>query len=331
MSAPLRASRRPLVTAIVLVVLVAVLALLALGLGDYPLTPRQVIAAIVSDQGFDTRVVTQWRAPRVLAAIVFGAALGTSGALFQTLTRNPLGSPDIIGFSTGAYTGAIITITVLGTGVLSVSAGALIGGLATAFVVYVLAWRGGVQGFRLIVVGIGVTAMLSGLNTFLLLKAQTEVAMAASIWGAGSLGEVGWHEVVSALIPLAVLAAATALLAGPLRQLELGDDTARAHGTAVERTRLGVLVVGVALIALVTAETGPIAFVALAAPQLARRLCHGAGIPIGASALMGALLLLAADQIAQHVIPGAVPVGVITVVIGGVYLIALLIREARRP
>ncbi len=330
MSAPVCASRRPLVTAIVLAVVVAVLALLALGLGDYPLSPRQVIAAIVSDQGFDTRVVTQWRAPRVVAAIVFGAALGASGALFQTLTRNPLGSPDIIGFSTGAYTGAVITFTIIGTGVLSVSVGALVGGLATAFVVYVLAWRGGVQGFRLIVVGIAVTAMLSGLNTFLLLKAQTEVAMAASIWGAGSLAEVGWGEVVSALIPLIVLGGLTAVLVGPLRQLELGDDTARAHGTGVERTRLAVLVVGVALIALVTAATGPIAFVALAAPQLARRLCRSAGIPLGASALMGALLLLGADQVAQHVIPGTVPVGVVTVVIGGVYLIALLIHEARR-
>ncbi|WP_372698368.1 FecCD family ABC transporter permease [Arthrobacter sp. JSM 101049] len=325
-----RLARRALVVPGSLAAAVVLLALVALGLGDYPMNPGQVIAALGGNQGFASTIVLEWRLPRVLAAVVFGAALAVSGALFQTLTRNPLGSPDIIGFSTGAYTGAIISITLLGSQLVAEAAGALIGGLATALVVYLLAWRGGVQGFRLIIVGIAMTALLNSVNTYLLLRAQTEVAMAASIWGAGSISLVGWPETAFALVPLAVLGLATVVVVRPLRQLELGDDAARAHGVAAEPARLAILVIGVGLIATVTAIAGPIAFIALAAPQIARRLIRGAGIPLGASALTGALLLLGADQVAQHLVPGAVPVGVVTVVLGGIYLVALLVHEARK-
>ncbi|MBM6621712.1 iron chelate uptake ABC transporter family permease subunit [Micrococcaceae bacterium RIT802] len=326
----IRIPRRPLAVGAALAAAVLLLALVALGLGDYPLNLGQVISAMASDQGFASKIVLEWRLPRVVAAVAFGAALGVSGALFQTLTRNPLGSPDIIGFSTGAYTGAIISITVIGSNLVAETAGALVGGLATALVVYLLAWRGGVQGFRLIIVGIAVTALLNGVNTYLLLRAQTEVAMAASIWGAGSLSLVGWSETAFALVPLAVLGVATFAVVRPLRQLELGDDAAHAHGVAAEQARLAILVVGVGLIATVTAITGPIAFVALAAPQVARRLVRGAGIPLGAAALTGALLLLAADMVAQHLVSASVPVGVVTVVLGGIYLVALLVHEARK-
>lgn len=323
-------ARRSVIVGSIITLAVIALALASLALGDYPLSIPEVVAAIFTDQGFASKIVLEWRMPRVAAAIIFGAALGASGALFQTLTRNPLGSPDIIGFSTGSYTGAIIALTVVGSGVVSVSIGALAGGLLTALVVYLLAWRGGVQGFRLIVVGIAITALLTSVNTFLLLRAQVEVAMAASIWGAGSLSLVDWEDAITAFVPLAVLAIATFAVVRPLRQLELGDDAAHAHGVRTEATRLSVLIVGVALIAIVTAITGPIAFIALAAPQISRRLHRSAGIPIGGAALTGALLLLGADLIAGHLLPTAIPVGMVTVVIGGVYLIALLVQEARK-
>lgn len=323
-------SRRGLLVGVIASSGIIVVALTALTLGDYPLSVPEVIAALFSDQGFASRIVGEWRLPRIIAAIVFGAALGTSGALFQTLTRNPLGSPDIIGFSTGAYTGAIIVITMTGGGFVAVSAGAVAGGLASAAIVYLLAWRKGVQGFRLIIVGIAVTAVLSSVNTFLLLRAQTEVAMSASIWGAGSLSLVSWDQIFVTAIPLLLLAVATMIVVRPLRQLELGDDAAHAHGVRPEPVRLLVMVVGVALIAIVTAAAGPIAFIALAAPQVARRLSASAGIPVAGSAIVGAFLLLAADVIGQHVVPGSVPVGIVTVVIGGIYLIALLVNEARR-
>lgn len=322
--------RRGLILSAAVAVATVAIALLALCLGDYPLTLPEVATALFSDQGFATRIVTTWRLPRIVGAILFGAALGASGALFQTLTRNPLGSPDVIGFSTGAYTGAILVITLAGGSFVAVSAGALGGGLITALIVYLLAWRNGVQGFRLIIVGIAVTAVLSSLNTYLLLRAQTEVAMTASIWGAGTLSLVGWNEVAVAVGPLALFFIVTVVVTGPLRQLELGDDAARAHGVRTEATRLVVMFVGVALIAVVTAVSGPIAFIALAAPQIARRLNRSAGIPIGGSAAIGAFLLLSADVIAQHVVPGSVPVGIVTVVIGGIYLVVLLVHEARK-
>jgi iron complex transport system permease protein len=300
----LRVHRRAVFVCLLVVLATLALAVSSLCLGDYALSVPEVVTAMFGDEGFTTTLVREWRLPRVIAAIVFGAALAASGALFQTLTRNPLGSPDIIGFASGSYTGAIVAITLIGTNTFSSTAGALIGGLGTAVVVYLLAWRGGVQGFRLIIVGIAVTAVLQAVNTYLLLLAQTEVAMAASIWGAGSISLVGWDELGVSSILLALLGAATAFTLPSLRQLELGDDAALAHGVRLEPMRLTVLAVGVALVAVVTAITGPIAF--------------------------GALLLLAADFIAQHVLGGSVPVGVVTVVIGGAYLVALLIQEARK-
>jgi iron complex transport system permease protein len=323
--------RRQLVAVGVLALAIVVLALAALGTGDYPLSVVEVVRAMFApDGGFDTTIVLEWRLPRVLVALVFGAALALSGAIFQSLTRNPLGSPDIIGFATGSYTGALVVITLVGDSYFSTAGGAIVGGLLSAGAVYLLAYRRGIQGFRLIIVGIAVTAILHAFNTWLLLRAQVEVAMAASIWGAGSISLVGWKQAVPAFGVLAVLAVVVVALSGALRQLELGDDAAKAHGMRVEPARLALLVVGVALIAVVTASAGPVAFVALAAPQIAVRITKSAGLPLVASALTGALLLLAADFVAQHVLPSAVPVGMVTVVIGGLYLIGLLVGQARK-
>ncbi len=320
---------RGLVVTTVVTVIALALAVVALGLGDLPLSPGEVVQALFATDGsFTSTVVRDWRLPRVLGALVFGSALAVSGAVFQSLTRNPLGSPDVIGFATGAYTGALVALTVVGAGAVSASAGALVGGLLTAVVVYLLAYRRGMQGFRLIIVGIAVTAMLHAANLFLLLRAQQEVAMAAAIWGAGSLSLLGWPTLIPAIVGLLLCTPGLLLVPG-LRQLELGDDAAAGHGIAVERVRVGLVLFAVALVAIVTASTGPIAFVALAAPQVARRLARSAGIPLVSSAAVGALLMLGADLIAQHVLPVDVPVGIVTVVLGGVYLLTLLVQEAR--
>jgi iron complex transport system permease protein len=322
--------RRRGVATLTLAAVALVVALVALGIGDYPLSPLEVVRALTGSDGFASTIVLEWRLPRVLAALVFGAALGASGAIFQSLTRNPLGSPDVIGFSTGAYTGAIVVIVSGASSSLGTAGGALAGGLATALAVYLLAYRGGVHGLRLIIVGIGVTALLHSVNSWLLLRAQSEVALTASFWGAGSLALVGWSQLVPALVLLVVLTPLVMALSRPLRQLELGDDAARSHGLRAEGSRLALVVVGVALTAVVTASTGPIAFVALAAPQLARRLIRSAGVPLAAGALTGGVLLLVADLVAQHIASSPVPVGLVTLVIGGVYLITLLVGESRR-
>lgn len=307
------------------------LGVLGLALGEFPLSPTEVwLALFAGPDDFAHTVVVDWRMPRVLAGIAFGAALGASGAVFQSLTRNPLASPDIVGFSAGAHTGALIVIIVLGGSYLQVAAGALVGGIATALIVYVLAFKRGVQGFRLIIVGIAVSAMLASVNTWLSLTADLDTAMIAAVWGAGSLNGTTWQQAGIGSLLVLVLLGLTLTMGRPLRQLELGDDAASALGVRVEPARLALIFLSVALTAVVTAAAGPISFVALAAPQIARRLTRTPGVPLVASALMGAALLAASDFIALHALPTMLPVGTVTVVIGGGYLVWLLIHEARK-
>jgi iron complex transport system permease protein len=236
----------------------------------------------------------------------------------------------VIGFSSGSYTGALVVILVTGGSYLQLASGALLGGLATAVLVYVLAYRRGVQGFRLIIVGIGVSAMLRSLNTWLILRADLDQAMSAAAWGAGSLNGVSWDRVVLGGAVIVMLLASAGMLSRPMRQMELGDDAAASQGVRVSSARLALIVVGVALTATVTAASGPIAFVSLVAPQIARRLTRTAGITLAPAACVGALLLGIADFVAQHLAPTPLPVGVITVMVGGGYLGWLLFTETRR-
>ncbi|WP_159621487.1 FecCD family ABC transporter permease [Ruania rhizosphaerae] len=322
---------RSVVTVVVLAALAGTLALVALTLGDYPLTLEEVVLALTGqDAGMANLVVVEWRAPRALAALAFGAALGVSGAIFQSLTRNPLASPDIIGFATGSFTGALVVIVIIGGSYVQVAGGALVGGILTAAAVYALSYKRGVQGFRFIIVGIAVSAMLASLNTWLMLRAELEVAMSAAVWNAGSLNGITWAQAGAGSVAVVVLMLLAAAQSPGLRQIELGDDAAKALGVSVEPVRLGLVITGVALTAAVTAAAGPISFIALAAPQIARRLARTPGVTLAPAAAMGALLLLAADVLAQHALPSSLPVGVVTVVIGGSYLVWLLVHEARR-
>ena len=327
-----RLDLRTMVVCLVLAAVALAVGIVTLSSGDYPVPVPDVLRALLGQaDGRVHMVVVEWRLPRTALALLLGAALGISGAIFQSLTRNPLGSPDIIGFDAGAYTGALIVITVIGGGYLLTAGGALLGGLVTAALVYMLAYRRGVQGFRLIIVGIGVSAMLTALNTWMLLRAQLEVAMTAAMWGAGSLNGMSLERLGYASIILLVLIPLAFLMSRAMAQLELGDDAARALGVDAERNRLALLVIGVALTATVTATAGPIGFVALAAPQLARRLTGSPGVTMLPAAAMGALLLAAADYCAQRAFaPTQLPVGVVTVSLGGLYFVWLLLREARR-
>ncbi|MFJ6452916.1 iron-enterobactin ABC transporter permease [Paenarthrobacter sp. NPDC091669] len=331
-SLSLRFDVRSIHVCIPLILAALTVAVISLATGDYDVSVPQVLQAFTGDApGLAQTIVMEWRLPRVLAALVFGAALGMSGGIFQSMTRNPLGSPDIIGFNTGAYTGALIVMLTLGGGYLGIAAGALVGGILTALAVYLLAYRRGSQGFRLIIVGIGISAMLAAFNHWLILQAELEAALAAAVWGAGSLNGITWEQAAPAAVVVVVVGLATLAAARRMQLLEMGDDAARALGVRAEPTRLLLLILGVALTAAVTAVAGPIAFVALAAPQLARRLTRSAGITLVPSAVMGAFLLVASDLAAQRLFaPIQLPVGVVTVCIGGIYLVWLLAREARK-
>jgi len=331
-----RLEARVVVFVVAACVVAAALGVVALTLGDYRLTPGQVLRALAGDASDPLAefFVREQRAPRVVCALLVGAALAVSGAIIQQVSDNPLGSPDIVGFTVGAATGALVQITLLGGGADATAPAALVGGLLTALVVGALSWRGGrhggVPGVRLVLVGIGVAAVLQSVNSLLVVRADLSAAQDAAHWLAGSFNATTWTDVLRLAVVLAVVAPVTASLARTLPVLALGDDTARALGTRVERSRLGLVLCGVVLVAMATATAGPIAFIALAAPQLARRVTRTAGSGLVSAALMGAVLTLASDVAAQRLFaPTQLPVGVVSGSLGGVYLIWLLTREKR--
>jgi iron complex transport system permease protein len=326
-----RVPMRPVLVGAGLALLTAALAVVAIGIGDYPVSPGEVIDTLLGGGSRATSfIIETLRLPRVLCAVLVGIALGISGAMFQSLTNNPLGSPDIVGFTTGSAVGALVVITVLGGSGLQVSAGALAGGLLTAVLVYGLAFKRGVTGHRLILIGIGISALAMAAIDYLLTRARIEEAVAATVWLVGSLNGRGWDQVRPLAGALVVLVPAALLLARPLRLLEMGDDAARALGLRVEPARVAIVLVAVALVAIATTAAGPIAFVALAAPQLARRLALLPNPGLATSALMGAALVLASDIAAQRLMPTQLPVGLMTGVTGGLYLAWLLVAERKR-
>jgi iron complex transport system permease protein len=331
-NASARVSLRPALVCVVLVLAALAVGVLALGTGEFTLTPAEVLRALSGEGTRAARlVVVEWRLPRVLLALVIGAALGLAGAVFQALTRNPLGSPDVIGFSTGAYTGVLLVTVLFGNGYYVVAAGALAGGLATAVAVYLLAFKRGVHGFRLIIVGIAISAMLASVNQWFIIKVDLQGAFAALLWGQGSLNGLGWAQVTPVAVTVGLLCLLLIGYGLRLSLLEMGDDAAAALGVRVEPTRLAYLVIGVALTAVATAAAGPISFVALAAPQLARRVTRTPGVALLPSAAMGAFLLMLSDFLAQRAFaPTQLPVGVVTVSVGGIYFVWLLVRQTRR-
>jgi iron complex transport system permease protein len=311
----------------------AILALLVLsiGTGEFSIPPDEVVRTLLGEGSRSTTfVIETLRLPRAITAVLVGGALGVAGALFQSISRNPLGSPDFIGFIYGAAAGAVLQILVFDGGPMAVAGGALAGGLLTGILMYLLAFKRGVQGHRLVLVGVGLSAMLIALTQYLLTRARVDDALAAAVWVAGSLNERGWEHVRPLAAAVAVLLPPLVLLSGHLRMMEMGDEAATALGVPVERSRLALILIGVATAAVATAAAGPIAFVALAAPQLARRLTRAVGPGLIAAGLMGAALLLASDLVVQRLFPSSqLPVGVATGVIGGLYLMWLLAREWR--
>ncbi|GAA0495824.1 ABC transporter permease [Paractinoplanes deccanensis] len=317
--------------ATVAALLVALAAMIvSLGVGDFPMPLSDVLTVLLGGQGSTRRsayVVLDLRLPRALGALAVGAAFGLSGAIVQRVVRNPLASPDVVGINAGAAVVAVFLVVVLGAGPHAVALGALAGAVATAAAIYLLSRRRGVTGYRLVLVGIGVTAMLSSVTAYLLNIANIYTAEQAAIWLSGSLAGRTWAQVVPVLIALAVLLPVALRLAGPLRALELGDDLARALGTRAEHARAGLLLTAVALAAVATAAAGPIAFVALAAPQIARRLVRERGLALVTSAAVGAALLAVADLAARRLLaPVELPVGVLTTVLGAPLLVWLLAR-----
>ncbi len=315
----------------ILAALVVVIVIAAVIVGSQRLELTEITAVLTGDaRPALERSVFNRRLPRALTAALVGALLGMSGAAFQSLSRNPLGSPDIIGFTSGAATGAVFQIVVFDGGMLATAAAAVLGGVLTALIVYALARRDGITGgLRLVLVGIGVGAVVSAITALLIARADVDDALLAQVWTSGSLIGRGWPHVWAATAALAIVLPLLLWLGRDLALIEMGDDSAHGLGVRVERTRFLAMIVAVIAAAVGTAATGPIAFIAFTSGQIARRLAPVPGALIGLSALVGAALLVGADLLAQNLDIGLrTPVGLVTSVLGGVYLLWLLARRA---
>lgn len=321
-----------------LVLVTAILSVAALLLGVYAMTTGtlhipfgDVVTALLgtNESRMQEQVVRNLRLPRVLTAVFAGAALGVSGAVFQSVSRNALGSPDVIGFTTGAATGAITQIVVFDAGSLRVALGAVLGGVLTAVVVYLLSVQGGVSGgYRLVLVGIGVGAVLGAVNGLLLVMGNLDNAISANLWLAGSLDARTWMHALPLTVGTVLLIPLVVALARRSSLMEMGDDLSRQMGVPVERTRVMIMLLAVALAGMATGACGPIAFIALAAPQVVVRLSRSRSMPVFSAAVMGACLLVTADVISQLLpVAATIPIGRMTGIIGGIYLIWLLTRS----
>jgi iron complex transport system permease protein len=324
-------TRRVVLVGVVLVALVTVAFALTMSVGSAGVPPLDVLRSLLHpgvEPGTDF-IVRELRLPRALTSLLVGIALGVSGTLFQRLLANPLASPDVLGVASGASAAAVAGLVLANLGGLALAGAALGGALATSALIYVLAWRGGISGYRFVLVGIGVGALMTSITSYLISKAEVKDARAALAWLVGSSGMAGTTQVQVLAAAVLVLVPTALMLGRRLTILELGDDTARALGLGVEQHRRALMLVAVVLVALATAAAGPIAFVALMAGPLAARLVAGAGSGIVASALVGAMLMLLADLVGQHLLPVSLSTGVVTGLIGAPYLVWLLIATNR--
>ena len=299
----------------------------ALTLGSFPLSILEVYAALIGSGSEDTRfIIFDLRLPRVLAAILVGPLLGMSGAIFQGLVRNPLVSPDIIGINAGAGLAAVFWI-VTGRPLEFLLPVAFTGAVSAAVAIYFLSWKGRISAPRLILVGVGMNAALAAGITLLIVQARLYDASRSVQWLTGSVYSSDWGDVRNLAIALLALTPVCMALMWALRAIQVGDLTVRSVGMPLERTRLTLIILGCALCALAVATAGPIGFVALMTPHMARMLAGPmSGSVFLLTGILGGMLVLGADIVGQHALPVNMPAGVLTAAVGAPYFLFLLYR-----
>ncbi|MGW6455796.1 FecCD family ABC transporter permease [Streptomyces sp. NPDC055078] len=319
--------RRAAVTALGLAVALVAVCVAYLSVGESFVPPGEVVRVVLGQPSGAELVVGTLRLPRMTVGLLVGLAFGVAGALIQTVARNPLASPDIIGITQGA---SALTVGALTFGITSYSVLpylSVAGGIAAAALVYVFAWRGGLHATRFVLIGIGFAVALRSITTLFMTKGDYLVAQQAQIWMTGSLNGRGWEEATPLAWTLLALVPAVVWAARAQRTVSLDDDTATSLGVRLGRVRLGLVLLGVVLTSVATGAAGPIDFVALLAPQVARRLTRTAQIPLLCSALLGAVIVVLADLLARKLLaPTELPVGVLTAAVGAPYLIWLIVR-----
>ncbi|VTR75318.1 FecCD family ABC transporter permease [Cellulomonas hominis] len=314
---------------LVLALLAAGVATLTLGRLGIPLAdlPGTLLHDPGGKAGF---VLHRLRGPRLVVSAGVGAALGLSGALFQTVTRNPLGSPDVIGLGAGAGAGAALA-ALLWPGVVPVPLGALAGAGVAMLLVALATGTGFGSPGRVIVAGIGVAAMASAVTQYVVSTVLRDQAAQLAAYLTGSVAAASWADARLIGLALLVVLPLALVLSDRLRLIEMGDELADTLGGQARRTRALAIVVAVLAAAAAATVAGPIAFVALTAPQVARRLTGSAGAGVLAAAVTGALIMVVADLVVQQA-PWAdgLPVGILTGAVGGAYLGFLLLAEWRK-
>ncbi|KUM80086.1 FecCD family ABC transporter permease [Streptomyces curacoi] len=318
--------RRALAVAVVLAVLLAAAVVASLCVGESYVAPGEVVRVLLGLPSPDELVVGTLRLPRLVTGVLVGAAFGVSGALIQTVARNPLASPDVIGVTHGAGAATVAAMTFGLTSYAVLPYVSVVGGLLAALLVYVLAWRGGLAASRFVLVGIGISVALGSLARLFVTKGDYLVAQQAKTWLTGSLNGRGYDQAAPLATVLVLLVPFLLWAARAQRGAAFDEDTATALGIGLGRVRLGLSVLGVVLASVATGAAGPVDFVALLAPQIARRLTRTPHIPLMCSALMGALIVVVADLLARRLLaPLELPVGVFTALVGAPYLMWLIV------
>lgn len=322
------AVRREFLVLVAALLLLVALVLVGLGVGEIPLSPVQVAGALVGHgDTISDFVIGQLRGPRVFGAILVGASLAVAGGIVQSVVRNPIASPDVIGITSGASASGLTAIVLFGASGGALFSVVLVGALVVSLVIAGLAWRRGITGNRVVLVGIGVAAICLSITGWMLTSGTVTQAGTALLWLSGSLNAVDRNLVGVLAIAFVVLMALALLQSPRLTVLTLGDEVASGLGLRPNRAKVLLLLTAVCLTAAAVATAGPVSFVALMAAPIARRLVGGGRVALGPTAAVGAAITLASDLIAQFAIPGnALPVGVVTGVIGAPYLLWLLAR-----
>lgn len=321
-----RILHRGVITVALLITLLAVY-FFSLMWGEVFYSPAEVIRVLTGQQVLGASyAVGTLRLPRATMGLAAGCAFGAAGVLFQTLLRNQLASPDIIGISAGASAVGAICIVFFGLGQMAVSGVALVAALGVATLIYLLSFNGGFSGTRLILIGIGVAAMLSSLVTYSLSKADTWDLPTATRWLTGSLNGATWDRALPLIITTAILLPLLLIMNRNVNVMRLGDMAASGLGVNIHSTRIIVMVAAVALIAVATAACGPIAFVAFVSGPIAARILGPGASLILPSAIIGGLIVLTADLVGQYFLGTRYPVGVVTGALGAPFLIYLLTR-----
>lgn len=308
------------------VLLIALLFWAGLSLGRTVLSPADLWSVLRQGQAAEGWfLVWELRLPRLMTAIGAGAALGLAGAICQSLFRNPLAAPEILGVSAGASLGAV-ALVLAGMQGAALAGGAALGAALAAFALLALAGtRAGVM--RLILTGIGLSMTASAVTGFLLSRADDALAGDAMLWLTGSLNGRYWPQATLIWACLPPLAIASAFGARALDRMELGDDLAQSLGIPVRTARPLLILLAAGLVAAAVAVTGPIGFVGFMAGPVARRLNPASGPDLAGAALIGAVTLLLADLMVTLTAPLALlPVGIFTGLIGAPWLIWLLWR-----